>query len=142
MLAHQFRVLAITGLVSGAIGAWPLPGLSAEAYDPWPGLVQDVFNNKTMNDGGDVLAIEMPYRAEDASIVPVTLRTALPQGGARTVKAITLVINLVIVVYLLVAKRLFGIRGGHRAEQAIRAADAGWPAIQAATPRPGEPPPS
>ena len=49
-------------------------------------------------------------------------------------KAITLVINLLIVVYLLVAKRLFGIRGGYKVEQQIRAADAGWPAIEAATP--------
>jgi uncharacterized membrane protein (DUF2068 family) len=54
-------------------------------------------------------------------------------------KAITLVVNLVIVVYLLVAKRLFGIRGGYRAERQIRAADAGWPAIRAATPRPRDP---
>jgi uncharacterized membrane protein (DUF2068 family) len=53
-------------------------------------------------------------------------------------KAITLVINVAIVVYLLVAKRLFGIRGGHRAEEAIRARDAGWPAIHAATPRADE----
>jgi uncharacterized membrane protein (DUF2068 family) len=54
-------------------------------------------------------------------------------------KAITLVINLLIVVYLLVAKRLFGIRGGHKVEQQIRAADAGWPAIEAATPGRGIP---
>jgi sulfur-oxidizing protein SoxY len=93
MPAHQFRVLAITGLVSGAIGAWPLPGLSAEAYDPWPGLVQDVFNNKAMNDGSDVLAIEMPYRAEDAAIVPVTLKTRLAPADERRVLSITLVID-------------------------------------------------
>jgi sulfur-oxidizing protein SoxY len=93
MPAYQFRVLAITGLVSGAIGAWPLPGLSAEAYDPWPGLVQDVFNNKAMNDGGDVLAIEMPYRAEDAAIVPVTLKTKLAPDDTRRVLSITLVID-------------------------------------------------
>jgi sulfur-oxidizing protein SoxY len=93
MLAHQFRVLAITGLVSGAIGAWPLPGLSAEAYDPWPGLVQDVFNNKAMNDGSDVLTIEMPYRAEDAAIVPVTLKTRLAPADERRVLSITLVID-------------------------------------------------
>jgi sulfur-oxidizing protein SoxY len=93
MPAHQFRVLAITGLVSGAIGAWPLPGLSAEAYDPWPGLVQDVFNNKAMDDGSDVLAIEMPYRAEDAAIVPVTLKTRLAPADERRVLSITLVID-------------------------------------------------
>jgi sulfur-oxidizing protein SoxY len=35
----------------------------------------------------------MPYRAEDAAIVPVTLRATLPPGDARRVLAITLVID-------------------------------------------------
>ena len=48
-------------------------------------------------------------------------------------KAITFVINLVIVIYLIAAKRLFGVRGGARAEHEIRAADGGWPAIERAT---------
>ena len=59
----------------------------------WPGLVQDIFNNRPMNDGADVIAIEMPYRAEDAAIVPVTLRTKLPPGDSRRVLRITLVID-------------------------------------------------
>jgi len=44
------------------------PAKAADAYDPWPGLVQDIFNSKAMQDGADVLAIEMPTRAEDASV--------------------------------------------------------------------------
>lgn len=50
-------------------------------------------------------------------------------------KVITLVINLAIVIYLLLAKRLFGLRGGHRAELARRAELSGWAAIDRATPR-------
>ena len=46
-----------------------------------------------MNDGSDVVAIEMPYRAEDAAIVPVTLRTKLSAGDTRRIKTITLVID-------------------------------------------------
>jgi sulfur-oxidizing protein SoxY len=61
--------------------------------DPWPGLVQDIFNNRAMEDGTGLIAIEMPYRAEDAAIVPVTLRTTLPPGDARYVQVITLVID-------------------------------------------------
>jgi uncharacterized membrane protein (DUF2068 family) len=49
-------------------------------------------------------------------------------------KLLTLAINLLIVIYLLLAKRLFGLRGGGRAEQAERARDNGWPAIERATP--------
>ena len=61
--------------------------------DPWPGLVQDIFNNRSMDDGAGVISIEMPTRAEDAAIVPVTLRTTLPSGDSRYVKTITLVID-------------------------------------------------
>jgi uncharacterized membrane protein (DUF2068 family) len=51
-------------------------------------------------------------------------------------KLLTLAINLLIVVYLLLAKRLFGLRGGGKAERAERAEDYGWPAIERATPAP------
>ena len=46
-----------------------------------------------MSDGSEVVAIEMPYRAEDAAIVPVTLRTKLSAGDTRRIKTITLVID-------------------------------------------------
>src|SRR5436305_9110654 len=65
----------------------------AEPSDPWPGLVQDIFNNRPMNDGAGVIAIDMPVRAEDAAIVPVTLRATLPPGDIRRIVAITLVID-------------------------------------------------
>jgi len=49
-------------------------------------------------------------------------------------KIATLVINLAIAVYLLLAKRLFGLRGGGRREHEIRARDTGWGPIDRATP--------
>jgi len=50
-------------------------------------------------------------------------------------KAVTFAINLAIAVYLIAAKRLFGVRGGFAAEERERAVDSSWPAIEAATPR-------
>src|ERR1700710_848142 len=91
MPGTHFRLLCLAGLL--AFGAQPAPAATSEAYDPWPGLVQDIFNNRTMNDGSDVIAIEMPYRAEDAAIVPVTLRTKLSPGDSRRILTITLVID-------------------------------------------------
>src|SRR4051812_48429710 len=49
-------------------------------------------------------------------------------------KLITLALNLAVVVYLLVAKRLFGLRGGAAAEARARERDGGWPALDRATP--------
>jgi uncharacterized membrane protein (DUF2068 family) len=50
-------------------------------------------------------------------------------------KVVALIINLAVAAYLLYAKRLFGLRGGGRAERAEREADTGWTAIERATPR-------
>jgi uncharacterized membrane protein (DUF2068 family) len=55
--------------------------------------------------------------------------------GVSALKVITLVLNLAIVAYLLAAKRLFGLRGGGRAEQAEYEQDTGWGALERATPR-------
>ena len=93
MLGYQFRLLCIAGLLGTIVGARLAPAATPDAYDPWPGLVQDIFNNRLIHDGADVIAIDMPSRAEDAAIVPVTLRTRLSPGDSRRVLRITLVID-------------------------------------------------
>src|SRR6266702_2476286 len=55
--------------------------------------------------------------------------------SVTALKVVALVINLAVAVYLLYAKRLFGLRGGGKAERAEREADTGWTAIERATPR-------
>jgi uncharacterized membrane protein (DUF2068 family) len=49
-------------------------------------------------------------------------------------KIVALVVNLAIAVYLLFAKRLFGLRGGAEAEQEERARDTGWEALERTAP--------
>jgi uncharacterized membrane protein (DUF2068 family) len=49
-------------------------------------------------------------------------------------KVTALVLNLAIVIYLLVAKRLFGLRGGYATELAERERDTGWEALERSTP--------
>jgi sulfur-oxidizing protein SoxY len=93
MFGTHVRLLCIAGLLAFTSTAQFALAESADAYDPWPGLVQDIFNNRPMNDGSDVIAIEMPYRAEDAAIVPVTLKTRLSPGDNRRIRTITLVID-------------------------------------------------
>src|SRR5262245_34309314 len=93
MKSTFLRLFCVAGLLVAAPGARIASAATPEAYDPWPGLVQDIFNNRPMNDGGDVIGIEMPYRAEDAAIVPVTLRSKLSPGDGRRIRSITLVID-------------------------------------------------
>jgi uncharacterized membrane protein (DUF2068 family) len=49
-------------------------------------------------------------------------------------KIIAFIINLAVVVYLLLAKRLFGLRGGAAADERERARDYGWEALERAAP--------
>lgn len=53
---------------------------------------------------------------------------------ATVLKVIGFLINLAVVVYLLFAKRLFGLRGGGAADERARARDMGWDALERATP--------
>ena len=89
----HFRLLGLLTLCGVALAMPASPAGAAEPVDPWPGLVQDIFNNRPIGDGNDILAIEMPYRAEDAAIVPVTLRSKLSPADGRRIRSITLVID-------------------------------------------------
>ncbi|MEA2391901.1 MAG: hypothetical protein QOK31_2010 [Solirubrobacteraceae bacterium] len=49
-------------------------------------------------------------------------------------KVSAFVLNLAVVIYLLLAKRLFGLRGGAAAEEAVRERDMGWDSLERAAP--------
>jgi hypothetical protein len=49
-------------------------------------------------------------------------------------KVVALVLNVLVVAYLLFAKRLFGVRGGHAAEAERKRELSGWKAIEDALP--------
>jgi Predicted membrane protein (DUF2127) len=49
-------------------------------------------------------------------------------------KVIALIVNIAIVIYLLFAKRLFGLRGGAAAEEALRERDVGWASLERTAP--------
>jgi uncharacterized membrane protein (DUF2068 family) len=53
---------------------------------------------------------------------------------ATPFKVGALILNVAVVLYLLLAKRLFGIRGGAAADHAQRERDTGWEALERATP--------
>ena len=69
---------------------------------------------------------------ETAVFVPIEVHELFVRVSA--LKILTLLLNLAVLVYLLYAHRLFGIRGGGRADQAEKDRDTGWPALQRTTP--------
>jgi uncharacterized membrane protein (DUF2068 family) len=67
-----------------------------------------------------------------AILLPLEIYEIVHRRSA--LKIIGFLINLAIVIYLLFAKRLFGLRGGGKADEDERAADTSWEAIERATP--------
>jgi len=55
--------------------------------------------------------------------------------GLSPLKIVAFLVNVAIVVYLLLAKRLFGLRGGAAAEREERERDVGWEAVERTSPR-------
>ncbi len=64
-------------------------------------------------------------------LLPLEIYEIVNRGTA--LKVIGFLINLAVVVYLLLRKRLFGLRGGAAADQAERDRDGGWDAVERAT---------
>jgi sulfur-oxidizing protein SoxY len=87
LLARRTLLAAAAAAVAGQRAA------AQSQQDPWPSLASQIFDGRTPRDGSTVLAIEAPYRAEDAALVPIAIRSLLPAGDARRILGITLVID-------------------------------------------------
>jgi sulfur-oxidizing protein SoxY len=67
---------------------------TAEASPVWQQLQQTVFQNRPVNaQGNQVVQLHLNSRAEDAAIVPILVRTTLPQTAQRYIKRLWLVID-------------------------------------------------
>jgi uncharacterized membrane protein (DUF2068 family) len=67
-----------------------------------------------------------------ASLLPVEVYELAHH--ATPFKIVAFIFNLAVVVYRLYAKRLFGLRGGAAADEALKEQDVGWQALEASTP--------
>jgi sulfur-oxidizing protein SoxY len=77
-------LLALAALT--AVGAMP----AAADDDPWPDIRSALFADRAIVEGDGAVTLEAPYRAEDAAVVPLTMRIPASAGA---VKALTLVID-------------------------------------------------
>ena len=87
LLARRTLLAAAATAVAGRRAA------AQVQQDPWPSLAAQIFDGRPLRDGSAILAIEAPYRAEDAALVPIAIRSLLPAGDARRILGITLVID-------------------------------------------------
>ncbi len=66
---------------------------AAASHDRWLDLAEQIFKNRPLSDGTRLIALEMPYRAEDAAVVPLTVRATLPASDPRHLTGLTIVID-------------------------------------------------
>ena len=83
------RVGALAAAALIAAGAWH--GAHAQDDDIWPALEKEIFGERTVVEDTSAVTLEAPYRAEDAALVPLTVR--IPAHVAERVKKLTLVID-------------------------------------------------
>jgi len=69
-------------------------GENPEASPIWQKVRKSLFENRPIRSAAeDVLLLEAPARAEDAAVVPIAVRTRLPQDGPRRLEKLTLIID-------------------------------------------------
>jgi sulfur-oxidizing protein SoxY len=65
-----------------------------ESADRWTGIRANLFGDRQITDDtGAVLKLETPVRAEDAAIVPISIKTLIPQTPGKYIKKVYLVID-------------------------------------------------
>jgi sulfur-oxidizing protein SoxY len=90
MHSRFIRSTAALGLAV-VLGLASHVGAKADDAAIWDGIKTDLFGTRDILDGAGKITLEAPYRAEDASTVPISVR--LPAEFAKNVKALTLVID-------------------------------------------------
>lgn len=80
------------GLCAALFALLAVPAF-AQSDETWTSLKPDIFGDRAIADGTDILSIDAPMRAEDAAVVPVTVHALKPQAGETAIKAITLVVD-------------------------------------------------
>lgn len=81
---------SVLGLVGAVITGLPAT-LARASEDPWPGLHQDVFKSRPIIEGDGLVTLEAPARAEDAALVPLTVKVERDNGAPP--RSLTLLID-------------------------------------------------
>src|SRR5215207_10017036 len=84
---------AIFGALAMLAGLGQGADTLAQGEDAWKGFRGDVFGERPIRENSPVMLLTAPARAEDAALVPVEVRAALPPGDPRTITKITLIVD-------------------------------------------------
>ncbi len=90
-ISRRLSIACAAAILFGMTAALPVaPAHADEAL--WKSISDDVFGeNRTPTESAEAVTLEAPYRAQDAAIVPITIR--IPANVAPTVKKMTLIVE-------------------------------------------------
>jgi sulfur-oxidizing protein SoxY len=91
--AAPAALLAIAQFLAVPVHAQLKTGDNPEASEPWQKVRASLFANRTIDAASNVVALEAPKRAEDAAIVPISVRVAFPQTPERYVQRLWLIVD-------------------------------------------------
>ena len=76
----------------GRLGELAVPA-TAEEEGTWPSIRDALFEGRELKDGTGLIALEAPKRAQDAAVVPVTVKALQPQTPERYIKTVHLIVD-------------------------------------------------
>ena len=92
METHKRSINRLAGLAVMAMAGLALAHSPARAEeDVWPSLQSEVFGTRPIKEGDGVVVLDAPERAEDAAVVPITIR--VPPAVQGPLKAMWLIID-------------------------------------------------
>ncbi len=96
MLKLMMSRRAATGLALAAAVTFSSAALAPASAETatsavWQGLHKDLFGGREVLDAKDMISMDAPIRAEDAAVVPITIK--MPASFAANVKSLTLVVD-------------------------------------------------
>lgn len=78
---------------AAALSAAAAPPVLAADEGNWPSIREALFQGRELLDGASVIALEAPVRAEDAAVVPVSVKALIPQTPERYIKTVHLIVD-------------------------------------------------
>jgi sulfur-oxidizing protein SoxY len=90
-MASKVQVFFLTALILAFSTLVPATAHATPDDDLWQSLRQEVFGTREISENSGVVVIDAPNRAEDAAIVPVTIR--IPPTVKGALKSMTLIID-------------------------------------------------
>lgn len=93
---HRRRLAGVRLLSALTVFSWSLIAVAQPEMEPverWQQIRSSLFGDRAVDNGADVLELETPYRALDAAVVPITIKSKLKQTPDSYIKELYLVID-------------------------------------------------